>query len=143
MARARRWVWISAIDELTIADLDGRRTETRLGSRAARSCAMHQHVTGDSRPGRLTRKRLLRVSRRARSTALCVARRSAVLARRLGLRRTAPAADCGPGNEPNAEGAAEPEKLADRGVGRDDETLDAGELTRAAYRSARDQTRIG
>lgn len=51
------------------------------------------------------------VSRRARSTALCVARRSAVFARRLGLRRTAPAADW---------------KLPDSGVG-SEPSLDAGD----------------
>ena len=50
-------------------DLEGRRICARLGSKAARS-----------------RKRPLSVSRRWRSTALCVARRSAVLARLLGLR---------------------------------------------------------
>lgn len=58
-----------AIEELTIEDFEGRRICERLGSRAARS-----------------KKRLFRVSRRCLSTALCVARRSAVLARRLGLR---------------------------------------------------------
>jgi hypothetical protein len=125
VARARRWVWISAIDELTMADLDGRRTETRLGRRAAKSCAKHQHVTGHKDYRGRTRKRLLRVSRRARSTALWVARRSAVLARRLGLRRTAPApVDCEPVKEPKLEGAT---KLAERGVGNEDETLEAGE----------------
>lgn len=48
--------------------------------------------TSDEPGMALTRKRLLRVSRRWRSTALCVARRSAVLARRLGLRFAAAAA---------------------------------------------------
>jgi hypothetical protein len=65
----RRTWWKMAIDELAIADLDGRLTEARFGSRPARS-----------------RKRLLRVSRWARSITMCVARRSVVLARRFGLR---------------------------------------------------------
>jgi hypothetical protein len=57
-----------AIDELTIDDFDGRRIWERLGSRAARSKNLP-----------------LSVSLRCLSTALCVARLSAVLARRLGF----------------------------------------------------------
>jgi preprotein translocase subunit SecG len=53
----------------TIALFDGRRTEVRLGRRAARS-----------------KNRPFNVSLLCLSTALCVARRSAVLARRLVLR---------------------------------------------------------
>jgi hypothetical protein len=54
-----------AIEELTIALFEGRRTAAKLGSIAARS-----------------RNLPLRVSRLARSTALWVARRSAVFALR-------------------------------------------------------------
>jgi hypothetical protein len=60
------------MDELTIADLDGRRTEVKLGRRAARS-----------------KNRPFKVSLRCRSTALCVARLSAVLALREVLRFSA------------------------------------------------------
>lgn len=57
---------------LTIEDFDGRRIWERFGRSAARS-----------------KNRPFRVSRRARSTALCVALRSAVFARLLGLRLAA------------------------------------------------------
>lgn len=58
-----------AIELLTIEDLEGRRICERLGKRPARS-----------------RNRPFNVSRRALSTALWVALRSAVFARLLGLR---------------------------------------------------------
>jgi len=60
---------MSAIDEFTIADLEGRRTVARFGRSAARSKNLP-----------------FKVSLLCLSTALCVALRSAVLARRLGLR---------------------------------------------------------
>ena len=78
------------MEELTMEDLEGRRIWERLGRRAARSYNVQEGISGKNCCGmedlKRTRKRPLRVSRRARSTALWVALRSAVLARLLGLR---------------------------------------------------------
>ncbi|KAJ7441099.1 hypothetical protein FB451DRAFT_1299024 [Mycena latifolia] len=62
--------------ELTIAALLGRRSAASGGRREARVC----------RREKLTKNLPFSVSLRIRSTALCVARRSAVFARRVGLR---------------------------------------------------------
>jgi hypothetical protein len=77
-----------AMLELTMEDFEGRRIWERLGKREARSKNLP-----------------LSVSLLCLSTALCVARRSAVLARRLGLRFIA--ADPLPGPAEGAAGVAE------------------------------------
>ena len=76
---------MSAMLEFTIADLEGRRTEVRFGKRAAKSyMRIHASVLklpDQKEPLNLTRNLPFNVSLLCLSTALCVALRSAVLAR--------------------------------------------------------------